>query len=80
MLEKKLLPFSGPTIESAILYQHKNNCESSLVPALQLRQVIDVERYSEAMKLAIDCVVHESNNVSMQKKFFISSKLHLIFE
>ena len=45
-----------------------SNCESSLVPASKLRQVVNIERCSEVMKLAIDRMAYELNSVSIRKK------------
>ena len=66
--ERKFVSFSGLLIECSILHRHMHNCESSLVPALKLRQVVNVERYSETIRLAIDHMTCELDNASAQKK------------
>ena len=66
--ERKFVSFSGLIIESSVLHSHMRNCESSLAPALKLRQVVNVERYSETMRLAIDRMTCGMNNVCVQKK------------
>ena len=69
--ERKFVSFSGLIIESSVLHSHMRNCESSLVPSLKLRQVVNVERYSETMRLAIDRMTCGMNNVCVQKKLYV---------
>ena len=65
--ENICLSFSGLVIESSMLHRHVSNCESSVVPALKLRQLVSVERYSEVIALAVDHVGHELIRVSIRK-------------
>ena len=66
--ERKFVSFSDLIVESSVLHSHMRNCESSLVPSLKLRQVVNVERHSETMRLPIDRMTCEMNNVCVQKK------------
>ena len=77
MFEKKFLSAAGLAIYSIMLHRHMRNCESHLVPALKLRQVV-AERHSEVMKFATDHMMRELNSADIRKNN-PHLKLHLVF-
>ena len=71
IFEKKLLSFSALAIDSNMICRHTCDCESSLVPAPKLRQVVNVDQHSEVMKLATSRTTCELSSVSIRKKFYV---------
>ena len=65
------MSFSGLVIDSSILCRRVRNFESSLVPVLRLRQVVNGEWHSDAMELAMDHVTCELNSVRILKKIML---------
>lgn len=56
------------TIDARVLCQHMETAEASFQPALKLRHVVNVEKYSRSMKMGIDRMTYELNVVSARKK------------
>ena len=67
-IEKRLICFSGMTIDARVLCRHMETAKASLQPALKLRQIVNVETCSRSMKMTIDRMTYELNVVSVRKK------------
>ena len=75
LCSKRCLSFSGLMIESSMLHRHARNFESSLFPVSKLRQVVNVERHSQIMKLAVDFMPCELSSASIRKKICTESSV-----